>query len=120
VRAAFDNAEVSLHGMIALRAASVALSQAQQRAVRDHHAGRVLFNEVVPRELASSTRPWTRSGSRRWWRLLRAARRRGDVGPARRAQEPGLHLRDPGRLHRGIDDVRIPPEKTEIIERAEA
>src|SRR5213594_1146171 len=51
VRAAYDNAEIGLHGHIALRAASVVLAKPAGGPYIVTTAGRVLFNEVVPQEL---------------------------------------------------------------------
>src|SRR6185436_14320966 len=55
VRAAYDNAEVGLHGLISLQAASVDLPREEVLKLKhgfvETTPGRVLFNEVVPEEL---------------------------------------------------------------------
>src|SRR5438034_489 len=51
VRAAHDNGEISLHGLIAVRAANVNLARPNAGLYVTTTPGRVLFNEVVPQEL---------------------------------------------------------------------
>src|SRR2546426_6732393 len=51
VRAAYDNAEIGLHGEIALRAAGMNLAKPTAGPYVLTTAGRVLFNEVVPQQL---------------------------------------------------------------------
>src|SRR6185503_8294882 len=51
VRAAFDNREIGLHGMIALKANGLTLAKPTTGPYLVTTAGRVLFNEVVPAEL---------------------------------------------------------------------
>src|SRR5512137_988952 len=51
VRAASDNAEISLHGRIAVRASTLMSAGPDEERFVVTTAGRVLFNEVVPKEL---------------------------------------------------------------------
>src|SRR5215831_784380 len=51
VRAAYDNREISLHGRIALKAMSVPQARQAAEPWIVTTAGRVLFNDVVPRDL---------------------------------------------------------------------
>jgi DNA-directed RNA polymerase subunit beta' len=121
VRAAFDNGEIPLHGRVALRAASVdvAKSSSAERGYLVTTAGRVLFNEVVPSELGFINETMDKKrleglvgdcyghlGAEITSDLLDELKNLG----FRYATQAGFTV--------GIDDVRIPPEKNEIIERA--
>ncbi len=119
VRAAYDNREVKLHERVALRAGSVVLARPLDGGYLVTTPGRVLFNEVVPASLGfiNDTMDkkrlenlvgdcYGRLGSEVTSDLLDALK---DLGFAY-ATQAGFTV--------GIDDVRIPPEKDEIISRA--
>jgi DNA-directed RNA polymerase subunit beta' len=119
VRAAWDNREISLHGSLALRTSSVNLAKPVSQAFVLTTAGRVLFNEVVPEALGFINETmdkrrlenlvgdcYSRLGPEVTSDLLDALK---DLG-FRYATQAGFTV--------GIDDVRIPPEKDEIIDRA--
>src|SRR6266542_363502 len=120
VRAAFDNKEIRLHGVIALRASSVTPAKPHAGAYVETTAGRVLFNEVVPRELGFINETmdkkrletlvgecYKRLGAEVTSDLLDELKNLG----FRFATQAGFTV--------GIDDVRIPPEKHEIVQRAQ-
>ena len=123
VRAAYDNAEVGLHGLIALQASSIDLPR--EEVIKLKHGfvettpGRVLFNEVVPEELGfiNATMDkkkleglvgdcFSQLGGAMTSELLDALKNLG----FKYATQAGFTV--------GIDDVRIPPEKEQIIDRA--
>jgi DNA-directed RNA polymerase subunit beta' len=123
VRAAFDSAEVALHGKIALRASSLDLSREEAAKARNGFVettpGRVIFNEVVPQELGfiNATMDkkrleglvgdcYARLGPEQTSDLLDELKNLG----FRYATQAGFTV--------GIDDVRIPPEKESIIDAA--
>jgi DNA-directed RNA polymerase subunit beta' len=120
VRSAFDNGEIRLHGRIALKASSVgALAKPAAGPYLITSAGRVLFNEVVPAELGYINETmdkkrlenlvgdcYGRLGAEVTSDLLDELKNLG----FRFATQAGFTV--------GIDDVRIPPEKDEIIARA--
>ena len=116
VRAAYDGAEIRLHGRIALRASSVTLPKPEPSGWVVTTAGRVLFNEVVPRELGFLNQTmdkkrlenligdcYARLGSEITSDLLDALK------------DLGFQYATQGAFTVGIDDVRIPPEKDGII-----
>ncbi|HEY6867213.1 MAG TPA: DNA-directed RNA polymerase subunit beta', partial [Candidatus Eisenbacteria bacterium] len=120
VRAAYDNAEISLHGRIAVRAASLATPSAEGERLVVTTAGRVLFNEVVPKELGFINETmdkkrletlvgdcYSRLGAEVTSDLLDELKNMG----FRYATQAGFTV--------GIDDVRIPPEKHDIVQRAQ-
>jgi DNA-directed RNA polymerase subunit beta' len=119
VRAAFDNHEISLHGRIALKAMSV--PQARQAAEMwiVTTAGRVLFNDVVPRDLGFQNQTmdkkklenlvlacYSKLGSELTSDLLDSLK------------DLGFQYATQGAFTVGIDDVRIPPEKDLTISKA--
>jgi DNA-directed RNA polymerase subunit beta' len=119
VRAACDNGEIALHGLIALKASSVSLAKPTQAAYVETTAGRVLFNDVVPKALGFINETmdkkrlerlvgdcYARLGSEACSDLLDELKNLG----FRFATQAGFTV--------GIDDVRIPPEKAEIIRQA--
>ncbi len=119
VRAAYDNSEIPLHGKIAVRTASMNLAKPTTAPYVATTAGRVIFNEVVPRELGFINETmdkkklenlvgdcYGRIGSEVTSDLLDALK---DLG-FRFATQAGFTV--------GIDDVRIPPEKDAIIREA--
>jgi len=119
VRAAFDNRQVDLHARVALRADSVALARPVDGRYVVTTPGRVLFNDVVPPALGFINETmdkkrlenlvgdcYGRLGSEVTSDLLDALK---DLGFSY-ATQAGFTV--------GIDDVRIPPEKDEIIARA--
>jgi DNA-directed RNA polymerase subunit beta' len=119
VRAAYDNAEINLHGRIAIRAGSVNLLKPSTAPYVVTSAGRVLFNEVVPSELGFINETmdkkslerlvgdcYGRSGSEVTSDLLDDLKNLG----FKYATQAGFTV--------GIDDVRIPPEKDAIIAEA--
>ena len=119
VRAAFDAAEISLHGKIALRSAGLPLPKPEPSGWVVTTAGRVLFNEVVPGELGFINQTmdkkrlenlvgdcYRRLGSEITSDLLDELKNLG----FRYATQAGFTV--------GIDDVRIPPEKDLIIAKA--
>jgi DNA-directed RNA polymerase subunit beta' len=123
VRAASDAGEIPLHGRVALRASG--LSLARSAALRDGFiettAGRVLFNEVVPSDLGFINDTMDK---KRLETLV------GDsysqLGPEVTSdllddlKNLGFHYATRAGFTVGVDDVRIPPEKEEIIRKARA
>jgi DNA-directed RNA polymerase subunit beta' len=120
VRAAYDAGEISLHGRVAVRS-DTARTDGGRGDWTVTTAGRVLFNEVVPAELGFINETMDKKrletlvgdcygqlGSEITSDLLDALK---DLG-FRFATQAGFTV--------GIDDVRIPPEKHEIIARARA
>ncbi|MEK7330883.1 MAG: DNA-directed RNA polymerase subunit beta', partial [Candidatus Eisenbacteria bacterium] len=120
VSAAYDAAEIPLHGRVAVRSDAVRTDGARAGWTITT-AGRVLFNDVVPAELGFINETmdkkrlenlvgdcYGRLGSEITSDLLDALK---DLG-FRFATQAGFTV--------GIDDVRIPPEKHEIIARARA
>jgi len=124
VRAAHDAGAIPLHDRIALRAAGMTFARGGAPTDRSGYvvttAGRVLFNEVVPKDhgfineamdkkslerLVGDCYSWL--GSEVTSGLLDELK---DLG-FKYATQAGFTV--------GIDDVRIPPEKTEIIDRAQ-
>jgi DNA-directed RNA polymerase subunit beta' len=120
VRAAWDNREIPLHRKIALRASSVALAKPSAGPYVETTAGRVLFNEVVPRELGFINETMDR---KRLENLVGDSYSR--LGPEVTSdlldelKNLGFAFATQAGFTVGIDDVRIPPEKHEIIERAQ-
>jgi DNA-directed RNA polymerase subunit beta' len=119
VRAAHDNGEIPLHARVALRATSVALPKPEPSGWVVTTAGRVLFNEVVPRELGFINHTFDKKklenlvgdcyaklGSEVTSDLLDDLKNLG----FKYATQAGFTV--------GIDDVRIPPEKDAIISAA--
>ena len=116
VRAAWDNREITLHDRLALRAGGLNLAKPDPNPYLVTTAGRVLFNEVVPPELGFFNETmdkkrlemlvgecYKRLGAEITSDLLDQLK---DLGFAC-ATQAGFTV--------GIDDVRIPPEKDEII-----
>src|SRR5206468_2508702 len=121
VRAAWDNREIGLHGRLALFAGGLSLSKPEPGKFIVTTAGRVLFNEVVPAEIGFCNETmdkkrleglvgecYKRLGAEVTSDLLDELK---DLG-FKYATQAGFTV--------GIDDVRIPPEKNEIIARARA
>ncbi|HKQ58933.1 MAG TPA: DNA-directed RNA polymerase subunit beta' [Candidatus Eisenbacteria bacterium] len=121
VQAAYDAAEISLHGRVAVRSDATRNEDNGKSAWIVTTAGRVLFNGVVPAELGFINETmdkkrlenlvgdcYGRLGSEITSDLLDALK---DLG-FKFATQAGFTV--------GIDDVRIPPEKHEIIARARA
>jgi DNA-directed RNA polymerase subunit beta' len=99
VRAAYDAAEIRLHGKIALRSAGLTLIKGGDRlGFLETTAGRVLFSEVVPGTRLHQ-RDHGQEAAREPDRRLLQALRRGDGRSVGRTQEPGLRIRDAGRFH---------------------
>jgi len=120
VRAAYDNGEISLHGRIAVRSSSLNLLKPTAAACVVTTAGRVLFSEVVPKELGFINETmdkkrlenlvgdcYAQLGSEITSDLLDDLK---DLG-FRYATQAGFTV--------GVDDVRIPPEKHGIIAEAQ-
>jgi DNA-directed RNA polymerase subunit beta' len=116
VRAAYDNREISLHGRIALKSSSVPQNKPDPSGWLVTTAGRVLFNDVVPRDLGFQNHTmdkkklenlvlacYTKLGSELTSDLLDALK------------DLGFQYATQGAFTVGIDDVRIPPEKDQII-----
>jgi DNA-directed RNA polymerase subunit beta' len=123
VRAAYDAGELPLHDLIAVRASGldIARSNGDRGPWIQTTPGRVLFNEVVPRELGFINHTmdkkrletlvgdcYSNLGPEITSDLLDALK---DLG-FRYATQAGFTV--------GVDDVRIPPEKHEIISKARA
>ncbi len=119
VRAAWDNRQIVLHARIALLAAGLALAKPESGKFIVTTAGRVLFNEIVPPELGFFNETmdkkrlealvgecYKRLGAEVTSDLLDELKNLG----FRYATQAGFTV--------GIDDVRIPPEKEEIISAA--
>jgi len=116
VRAAFDAREIPLHGRIAVRATSLPLDKAEPTGWVVTTAGRILFNDVIPRDLGYQNYTFNKKklesligycyaklGSELTSDLLDSLK---DIGFKYVTQ---------GAFTVGIDDVRIPSEKHEII-----
>ena len=116
VRAAFDNGDVPLHSRIALRSSSVPLDKIEPTGWIVTTPGRVIFNEIIPRDLGFKNYTFDKKkleklvgdcyaklGSEVTADLLDALK---DIGFKYVTQ---------GAFTVGIDDVRIPPEKHQII-----
>src|SRR2546426_4904203 len=119
VRAAYDNAEIVLHGRIAVRAASLALTEPAIGPYVVTTAGRVLFNEVVPAELGFINE--TMDKKRLETLVGDCYSRLGAEITADLLDELknlGFKYATQGGFTVGVDDVRIPPEKDSIIARA--
>jgi len=119
VRAAYDNGELPLHALIALRTAELHLAKPVAGNFVETTAGRVLFNESVPPQLGFVNETQNKKslenlvsdcykhlGGEATTDLLDELK---DLG-FKYATQAGFTV--------GIDDVRIPPEKEEIIDRA--
>jgi len=119
VRAAYDGGAIGLHGRVALRSQKPRSEENGAAAWIVTTAGRVLFNEVVPSELGFINETM----DKKWLETL--------VGDCYKQLGPEITsdlldaLKDLGFKYAtqagftvGIDDVRIPPEKHEIIARA--
>src|SRR5689334_1848355 len=119
VRAAFDNREISLHGRIAVRANSVALAKPEPSGWVATTAGRVIFNEVVPRELGFQNHTMDKKKLENivgdCYALL-GSEITSDLLDA--LKDLGFQFATQGAFTVGIDDVRIPPEKDAIISTA--
>ena len=120
VRAAWDNRQISLHGKIALLAAGFTLAKPEPGKYVVTTAGRELFNEIVPPELGFFNETmdkkrleslvgecYKRLGAEVTSDLLDELKNLG----FKYATQAGFTV--------GIDDVRIPPEKEEIIAAAQ-
>jgi DNA-directed RNA polymerase subunit beta' len=118
VRAAYDAGEVSLHGRIALHAAGTSTS-AERNGYIVTTAGRVIFNEVLPQELGFINVTMEKKSLER---LVGDCYSR--LGPEVTSdlldelKNLGFKYATQAGFTVGIDDVRIPPEKNEIIARA--
>ena len=121
VRAAWDNQQIALHTHIALMAAGITLTKPEQGKYIVTTAGRVLFNEVVPDGIGFVNETMDKK------------RLEGLVGTCYKQFGAEVtsdlldELKDLGFKYAtragftvGIDDVRIPPEKEEIIAAAQA
>jgi DNA-directed RNA polymerase subunit beta' len=119
VRAAFDHREIPLHGRIAVRSTSLPLDKPEPSGWVVTTAGRVLFNDVIPRDLGYQNYTFNKKklenligqcyaklGSELTSDLLDSLK---DIGFKYVTQ---------GAFTVGIDDVRIPGEKHEIIRNA--
>jgi len=119
IRAAHDAGELPLHGKVALRAAGLPLAKPEPSGWVVTTPGRVLFNEVVPRQLGFINQTMDKKrlenlvgdcyghlGSEITSDLLDELKNLG----FRYATQAGFTV--------GIDDVRIPPEKDAIIAKA--
>ncbi len=119
VRAAFDHAEIPLHGRIALRSSSVPLHKQEPTGWITTTAGRVIFNDVVPDDLGYQNITFDKKklenlvgdcyaklGSEVTADLLDSLK------------DLGFKYVTQGAFTVGIDDVRIPPEKDLIITEA--
>ena len=73
VRAAQDNGEVPLHGLVALRASSLKLAKPVEGAYVITTPGACCSTTSCRPSSASSTRRWTRSASRTWSATATAA-----------------------------------------------
>src|SRR5258705_317051 len=120
VRAAHDNAEIPLHGRIAVRASSLQLAKPSEAPYVITTAGRVLFNEVLPaplgfiNETMDKKRLETLVGD--CYRLL-GAEVTSDL--LDELKNLGFKYATQAGFTVGVDDVRIPPEKHDIVQRAQ-
>jgi DNA-directed RNA polymerase subunit beta' len=118
-RIAFDAGEIGLHGLISVHTVGMSLAKPVEGQYVVTTAGRVIFNEVVPPELGFINETmdkkkletlvgdcYSRFGAEVTSDLLDELK---DLG-FKYATRAGITV--------GIDDVRIPPEKDEIIGRA--
>jgi DNA-directed RNA polymerase subunit beta' len=123
IRAAYDSREVPLHGRIALRASGLVIGGrgAEKNGYVVTTAGRVLFNEVVPKELGFINETMDKKSLER---LVGDCYSR--LGPEITSdlldelKNLGFQYATQAGFTVGIDDVRIPPEKSEIIDRAQS
>jgi DNA-directed RNA polymerase subunit beta' len=119
VRAAYDAAEIGLHGLIALRANGLAPAKGQTGPYLTTTAGRVLFNDVVPPELGYINETMD---NKRLENLVGDCYSR--LGPEITSdlldelKNLGFKYATQAGFTVSIDDVRIPPEKDEIIAKA--
>ena len=116
VRAAFDNGQLPLHGRVAVRASSLPLSKPEPSGWVVTTAGRILFNDVIPRDLGYRNETFNKKkleglisdcyaklGSELTADLLDSLK------------DMGFKYVTQGAFTVGIDDVRIPSEKHAII-----
>src|SRR5262249_16223802 len=122
VRAAYDAREIPLHGRIALRASGLVVGRGDgQGGYLITTPGRVLFNEVVPKELGFINETMDKKSLER---LVGDCYSR--LGPEITSdlldelKNLGFQYATQAGFTVGIDDVRIPPEKSEIIDRAQS
>jgi DNA-directed RNA polymerase subunit beta' len=122
VRAAFDAGEIELHARVAVSVSGLNLARSSgSKDYIETTAGRVLFNEVLPRDLGFINdtmdkkrlenlvgESYSRLGAEITSDLLDELKSLG----FQYATQAGFTV--------GVDDVRIPPEKEEIIRKARA
>jgi DNA-directed RNA polymerase subunit beta' len=121
VLAAYDAGDITLHGRFALRANTIHLLKPSSSPYVETTAGRVIFSEVVPKELGFINETmdkkrlerlvgdcYSRLGAEVTSDLLDELKTLGFTY----ATQAGFTV--------GIDDVRIPPEKDQIIAAAQA
>ncbi len=119
VRAAWDNRQIGLHSRVALRAAGLSLAKPEPGAYVLTTAGRVLFNEIIPPELGFFNDTMDK---KRLESLVGACYKQ--LGPEVTSdlldelKNLGFRYATQAGFTVGIDDVRIPPEKEEIISTA--
>jgi DNA-directed RNA polymerase subunit beta' len=122
VHAAYDNREIPLHGLVALLADSVTPRPGPggQRSYQITTPGRVLFNEVVPQELGFFNETMDK---KRLESLVGECYAR--LGPEATSdllddlKDLGFRYATQAGFTVSVDDVRIPPEKDEIIAKAQ-
>ena len=118
VRAAYDAGDLSLHGRVAVRS-GLARADGDRGGWTVTTAGRVLFNEVVPAELGFINETMDK---KRLENLVGDCYKQ--LGPEVTSdlldalKDLGFKFATQAGFTVGIDDVRIPPEKHEIIARA--
>jgi len=119
VRAAHDGGELALHARIALRTADLHLAKPVSGPFIETTAGRVLFNEVVPPQLGFINETMDK---KRLENLVSDSYKHlgGEVTSdlLDELKNLGFKYATQAGFTVGIDDVRIPPEKEEIIEKA--
>ena len=115
----FDNRQISLHGKIAVRASSLPLHKPEPSGWVITTAGRVLFNEVIPKQLGFVNASMNKKQLERivsdCYALL-GSEITSDL--LDNLKDLGFTYATQGAFTVGIDDVRIPPEKDAIISTA--
>ena len=120
VIAAYEAGDIGLHGRIALRAASLPIAEADEKWI-ETTAGRVIFNEIVPDQIGFINETMTK---KRLESLVGdcyeqlGAEITSDV--LDEMKNIGFKYATIAGFTVGVDDVRIPPEKHEIINNAQS
>ncbi len=111
--AAYEAGIVAKHALIKVRFAA-------EKKLRETTIGRILFNRILPSELEYVNRPLNKKVLAG---IVGEVHKRLGVTPCMdfldRLKELGFHHATEGGISIGIDDIIIPPEKTDIIAEAQ-